>query len=278
MTYLKDSIYHTSLPIKVINEKQLLSKYPEIGCGEEGSVFRYDGKTAIKVFDFFEEKEKLIGKFAKIEELSRLKDKNFCFPKGLVGYLNLKKEGYFMDLVNPNPSCYDFSRLDSLKDIKQVLEYIITADKAIERMHKKGIVLGDIRDDHILIDSSNQVKFIDTDNYAYLDYEHDLLPGRSNWFKYTYNRETSRIDNDIFVYTIVALQHLITGSIIKMHRTDEYFKKVIDALEVNDEVKEGLRLILSDAENKPHLNKVLKKVNPDIELTERIDTSSLYFR
>lgn len=183
-----------------------------------------------------------------------------------------------MDLVNPNPSCYDFSRLDSLKDMKKVLEYIIIADKAIERIHKKGITLGDIRDDHILIDKDNTIKFVDTDNYAYLDYDYDLIPGRSNWFKHTYNKDVSKKDSDIFVYTLVALQHLITGSIVKVHKSDEYFKKIIDNLDVNLEVKDGLRLILSDASNKPYFNKVLKKVNSEIELTSRLDTSSLYFR
>lgn len=278
MSYVKDSIYHTSLPIKVVDEKKLLTKYPCLGSGEEGSVFKYDEKTAIKVFEFFEKREKLTNKFAKIEELARIKDKNFCFPKGLVGYLNLKKEGYYMDLINPNPSCYDFSRLDGLKDMKKVLEYIMIADKAIGRIHKSGITLGDIRDDHILIDKSGEVRFVDTDNYAFLDYDYDLIPGRRNWFKRTYDKETSRIDNDIFVYTIVALQHLVTGSIVRLHMSDEYFVKVINALDVSQEVKDGLRLILSDAENKPHLNKVLKRVNPDIELTKRLDISSTYFR
>lgn len=278
MSYVKDSIYNTGLPIMVVDEKKLLTKYPCLGSGEEGSVFKYDEKKAIKVFEFFEERQKLTDKFAKIEELARVKDKNFCFPKGLVGYLDLKKEGYYMDLVNPNPRCYDFSRLDSLKDMKKVLEYIIIADKAIERIHKKGFTIGDIRDDHILIDKFGEVRFIDTDNYAYLDYDYDLIPGRSNWFRNTYHKEISKVDNDIFIYTIVALQHLVTGSIVRLYMSDEYFRKVINALDVSDEVKDGLRLILSDAENKPHLNKILKKVNPDIELTERIDVSSTYFK
>ena len=279
MSYIKDSIYNTGLPIKVIDEKDLsifVNKYPQLGNGEEGLVFRYDRKTAIKVFECFEEREKLKNKFAKIEELARLKDENFCFPKGLVGYLNLKKEGYFMDLVNPNPGCYDFSRLDRLKDMKKVLEYIITADKAIQRIHKKGLILGDIRDDHILIDKSNTIKFVDTDNYMYLDYYYDLVPGRASWLYHTYGKKPSAVDNDIFVFTIMALQHIVSGTIIKMQRNDNYFKELINSLDVNKEVKEGLRLILSDAEDKPYLGKVLKKISEN-ELSTRKNLENLNF-
>lgn len=272
MTYIKDSIYDTSLPIKVIDEKDVMrlhSKYPCLGSGEEGSVYKYDKKTAIKVFETFEAREKLKGKFVKIEDLARLKDENFCFPKGLVGYLNLKKEGYYMDLVNLNPSCHDFSRLDSLRDMKKVLEYIIAADKAIQRIHKKGIILGDIRDDHILIDKTSTIKFVDTDNYKYSDYGYDLVPGRANWFYHTYGKHTSDTDNDIFVFTIMALQHFVHGTIIKMQKNDNYFRELINSLDVNEEVKDGLRLILSDAQNKPYLGKVLKKVKEDELLTRK---------
>ena len=266
MTYIKDSIYNTGLPLIVIDDNKRFSKYPQIGYGEEGSVHKYDRKKAIKVFEFFEDREKLKQKFEKIEELARIKDKSFCFPIGLVGYLNLKKEGYYMDLVNPMHKCNDFSELANLKDMKKILEYILMADKAIERIHKRGIIIGDLKADNIMIDKCGEVKFIDTDNYAYGDYNFDIVPCRSKWFYQTFNKECSGRDNDIFVYAMMALQYFVKGTNISKNKRDEYFKELIALLNVSPEVKDGLRIILSDAPNKPYVGKVLKKINLDEEL------------
>ena len=57
VTYKKESIYDTGLPIIVIDDNKRFSKYPQIGYGEEGSIHKYDNKRAIKVFEFLEEKE-----------------------------------------------------------------------------------------------------------------------------------------------------------------------------------------------------------------------------
>ena len=274
MTYIKDSIYNTSLPIVIINKYDQFRKYSEIGHGEEGSVLKYNNKKALKVFDSFINREKLPQKFKKIEELARIKDKSFCFPKGLVGFLDLKKEGYFMDLVEPLEKCKDFSELDGLKDMKKILEYILMADRAIERIHKKGIILGDIKDDNILINKCGEIKFIDTDNYAYGDYDFDLIPCRSNWFYVTFGKKCSRVDNDIFVYTMMALHHLFRGK-VKIYRSDDYFKRMIKYLDVSKEVKDGLSIILSDAKDKPYVGKVLKKINTEERLISEDNISRL---
>ena len=47
----------------VIDDNQRFKKYPQIGYGEEGSIHRYNDKRAFKVFDFFEDREKLKNKF-----------------------------------------------------------------------------------------------------------------------------------------------------------------------------------------------------------------------
>ena len=275
MSYVKDSIYHTSLPIIVIDDNKRFGKYPQIGYGEEGSIHKYNNKKAIKVFEFFEDREKLTRKFEKIEELAKIKDKSFCFPIGLVGYMDLKKEGYYMDFVNPMDECKDFNDLDKLKDMKKVLEYLLIADKAIERIHKKGIIIGDIKDDNIMIDKVGEVKFVDTDNYAYYDYAFDLVPVRSKWLEHTFGKEMSGKDNDIFVFTMMALQYFIKGTNIRMNKSDEYFKKLIKHLNVSTEVKDGLRIILSDAPNKPYVGKVLKKINLDEQIISKSNIDKL---
>ncbi len=174
-----------------------------------------------------------------------------------------------MDLVNPDTECKDFSKLDRLKDMKKVLEYLIMADKAIERIHKKGIIIGDIKDENILIDKSGNIKFVDTDNYKYLDYDYDLLPSRSKWLKYLYNKDITDIDNEKFVYTILALDSLVKGISVKRNRNVNFLNKLIDYLDVSNEVKDGFRILLSDAPNKPYVSKVLKKIEPTDEIISK---------
>ena len=262
MAYIKDSIYNTGLKITVIDEDKLFKKYPQIGFGEEGSIYKYNDKKAIKIYEYFGFREKLPFKFEKLEELGRIKDKSFCFPQGLVGYLDLKKEGYLMELVEPMEKCKDFSELKFLKDTKKMLEYLILADSAIARIHRKGVILGDIKDDNIMINKSGEVKFVDTDNYRYQEYDYDLLPSRSSWGYQIYGKKMNDRDNDILVFTIMALQHFMDGILLKHQKKPEFFKDLIELLDVSKEIKDGLSIIFSDAPNKPYMGKILKKINP----------------
>lgn len=259
MGYIKDDLHNTTLPTLIIEEKKRYKDYPQIGFGDEGSVHKYNDQIAFKTFDFISNKEKLPRKFEKMELLGQLYDEAACFPVGLVGYEDKKKEGYYYDLVNPLKECENFGYLQFLKEMKQLVEYIIQADEAIQRFHKMGIILGDIKPNNIMIDCNENVKFVDTDNWIYADYGFDIEPSRASWLNDTFKKKFAMIDNDRFVFAIMALQYFVKGTII--NRSDEYFKKMIEWMNTSQEVKDGLRLILSDADEKPYIGSVLKKIN-----------------
>ncbi len=259
MSYIKDDLYNTNLPTLIIKKN---NNYNKIGLGAEGTVYKYNDQLALKFFNFFKDRNSYMKKFKKIELLSKLKDPNACFPIGLVGYEDEKKEGYFHDLVDTTNGYKNFELLNFLNDLKQILEFVIDADLAIQRFHKMGIILGDIKGDNIMINNNNSVKFIDTDNWMYNGYEFDLIPGRATWLSDTFKKEFSPIDNDKFVFAIMAIQYFVDGSIIRLHKSDNYFKNLIKFMNVSKDVKDGLRLIFSDAKDKPYIGPILKEINP----------------
>lgn len=91
MSYIKDDLYKSVLPILIIEEKKRYKEYPQIGFDDEASIHKYNEKIAFKIFDFIRDKEKLHRKFEKIELLGKLDDVSACFPIGLVGYEDKKK-------------------------------------------------------------------------------------------------------------------------------------------------------------------------------------------
>lgn len=62
MSYIKEDLYNTALPTLIIEEKKRYREYPQIGSDDEGSVHKYNEQIAFKVFDFIQDKEKLIKK------------------------------------------------------------------------------------------------------------------------------------------------------------------------------------------------------------------------
>ncbi len=269
MSYIKDDLYNTSLPTLIIERKKRYKEYPQIGFGVEASIHKYSEQIAFKTFDFIRDKEKLPKKFEKIELLGQLTDPAACFPIGLIGYEDKKKEGYYCDLVKPLKNYKDFDYLQFLKDMRQLLGYIIQADEAIQRFHKMGLILGDIKGDNIMLDCNGNVKFVDTDNWMYNDYGFDVYPSRIDWLNSTFNKKFSLIDNDRFVFAMMAIQFFVDSSIIRLHRSDNYFKKLIELMDVSQEVKEGLRLIFSDANEKPYIGPILKKINPEQKIISK---------
>lgn len=269
MSYIKDNLYNTALPTLIIEEEKRYKEYPQIGFGDEASIHKYNEQIAFKTFDFIRDKEKLPRKFEKIELLGQLSDVAACFPIGLVGYEDKKKEGYYYNLVTPLKNYKDFDYLQFLKDTRQLLGYIIQADEAIQRFHKMGIILGDIKGDNIMLDCNGNVRFVDTDNWMYNDYGFDVYPSRADWLSNNFNKKFSLIDNDRFVFAMMAIQYFIDGDIIRLHHSDVYFKKLIEFMDVSQEVKDGLRLIFSDANGKPYIGPILKKINPEQKIISK---------
>ena len=271
MSDIKRSIYDTNLPTLIVNKWDLGEKYPEIGSGDEGTIYNYNNQYALKTFSLFRSieyfyGERLTSKFAKLEAMCSLKDESFCFPIGLLGFKDLYKEGCYMDLIQYDKDKKDFNYLKKLEDIQIILKYILKADDAIQRIHSKGVRIGDIKESNILIDLNGNPIFIDTDNYAFQDFSFDLIPDRAYCLEERYGKPSSLKDNDIFLFSMMALKLLTHNNDFRYLQSDEQLTQLINDLNVSIEVKEGLKLIFSDSQNKPYIGPILQKINPKHDL------------
>lgn len=246
----------------VVRKDDLGTLYPMIGSGIEGCVYNYQDSYALKHLSLFRILERYFridfsNKFKKLEKLSLLEDESFCFPIGLLEFEDLCFEGYFMKLIKSDKSKKDFNFLSKLKDKDEVSSYLIEADSAIKRAHSLGLILGDIKEENILIGDDGKVYFIDTDNYSYQDFGFDLVPKSAMMLKNIYGRDFDSWDNDKFLFTLMAIKIMTGDSFLSSQLRDtSLLDLAISKLDLDKEVKEGLRLILSDADDKPYFSQV----------------------
>ena len=286
MTYIREDlkIGNTSLPTLGIEKDNLFTEYAIIGSGNEGKVFNYENKYAIKIFR--EETEYtpvgyLPRKYEKIEELANmiatqgsLEDLLTPFPLGLVYYKGERtiqgtenKEGFYENIIIRNKTHPTFFTLFRLEDYKKI-PYIKMGGQALRKLHQMGFVLGDIKSENILITQSKKVAFIDSDNWKFGNFDYDLPPINSDFSDKEYDSK----DNDKFLLALESMQVFLKGQQISNDRGKSgfhsryFFNKLIEMANLQPEEKEGLRQIFSDSPNKPYIDEVLNYLDPEIEL------------
>ena len=247
----------------IILNDDLISNYQHIGTGGEGDIYKYDGNVAIKRFYKYNDKKR---KYQMIRDLCELKDKSFCFPLGLVKNEQDEYLGYYMPLVDTKEDMETFAYLLVLRDQRKKLEYFIKADEAMQRIHKLGIAIGDIRENNILIDKNDNPVFIDTDNYSYFDSKYNFDDIRLHWLEMIYHKKFSKMDIDKYLYALMIMDTFSYYANLYEMQSDEFFEDYISLLNVDNETKEGLRLIFSDSHDKPYIGPILKRIKPDREI------------
>jgi serine/threonine protein kinase len=262
MVSTSNFVYVTNLPVIIINKSELDSKYKYIDSGAEGLVYNYQNTYALKIFHkmLYEYGNQQIEKMSKVEEISKLKDEAFCFPIGLIGFEDYSKHGYYMQYIETNPKNPSFAELDGIVDTEKALELLIKADAAIKRIHEKGVIIGDLRGCNILIDNDNNPHFIDTDNYAYDNYDISLAHNCLRFLINTYNSCIDLTDNDKALFTLLALRILTGNSAFNCYQTKEGLSYQLERLHIDSEAKEVLNTIFSDSPNKPYLGPTLKRI------------------
>ena len=255
----------TNLPILKIEEKELYDYSSFLGEGTEGKVFQRDD-LAFKIFHLKNLKKILSCKYKKIELLSKLDDSSFCFPMGLFTFNNKYINGYYMPLIKIGK----YKNMDELlyksNDIPKMIKCLCKASDAIERLHKLGVTIGDIRPTNIMLNQNDEPIFIDTDDYSIGGYDYDLNLQCVDYLYDIYHHHFSYEDIDKFLLGILAIQPLLEGTVIESQMLskygDEYFQNLIHYMNIDNEIKDALRLIFSDSQNKPYIGPILKRINP----------------
>ena len=259
--------------ILVLDKKQIKEEYVRIGFGVEANVYNYFNRYALKIFsnDFYGKgkKRELNRKMKKVESLIKISDPSFCFPIDLIVDSELNKIGYYMNLLALKMD--DITQLSDLKekykiskDKMSIFKILMNADRAIARIHRKGVIIGDIHGHNIIIDKNNNPRFVDTDNYKYNDYDYDVQPWRTKIYEKHYGKIYNLKDNDIFLYAILVLEFL-TGNepLYDYMNVKDYFKQVLNDLNINKQIKSGLKYIFSDSMNKPYIHEIISGIDPN---------------
>lgn len=237
-----------------INVDKLNDKYKRIGRGCEGRIYRYNHKYSLKIFH---NREFKMDQLQKISAMFNENDPSFCFPIGFVKDYDGNILGYYAELVKYYKSLKDFNSLERYDNLSLIIDYIIQADDAIRRAHDNRIILGDIKGDNIMINKKGIIKFVDTNNYKYKDFDFNLKPINSMYLNRAYKNNNLK-DNDIFIFSLFSLFLLTKNYVFSGLSSAESYNRTINKWDINRELKEGLELIFSDYENKPYFGDILK--------------------
>lgn len=144
-------------------EKNSLVIGKEIGSGGEGIVFQIGEGKVYKEFSSYDEKrsEKLI-------ELKNIKKDTLAAPIDLIKEGN-KIVGYTMKEVT-GQSLKVFLALTergAKKNIKRdtLIDIALNITRTFQYLHERNILVGDVSDNNILIDSNQNIYFIDIDSF-----------------------------------------------------------------------------------------------------------------
>lgn len=137
--------------------------------GGEGSVYTTYNNMMAKVY----KKESI--NYVNYKKISKMIDMNvynqfICWPRDLL-YIDGTFIGYLMDEVKNSKTLLtlrigNFSTMNHLERFKLCLNFL----KNVNYLHEKGVLIGDLKPDNILVKSPEEVYFIDCGCYQIDDY------------------------------------------------------------------------------------------------------------
>lgn len=247
----------------IVKDPVLYSQCKIVGRGDEGTVFNYQNKFAIKIFTRYktaENRSKLERKLAKVQEMTSLRDPGVAFPLGLVSSNGKEVDGYYTRLIQGIDGLKDFTELKKLKDLRKAIVLLQKGDQTLKKIHDKGIALGDIKGNNILIDDSENPVFIDIDNAKYKHHMFDLIPDRAGCLYQMFHGPMSFQDNDKLLYALMALYIITKDKRFDFHSRKEDIQEALRNLHSDRQTQEILYDIFSDSINKPYVGEVLPRI------------------
>jgi tRNA A-37 threonylcarbamoyl transferase component Bud32 len=164
----------------------------KIAQGGEGSIyeFKQSNKYApsavvpkqcyIKIYHESIIDQARVDKIKLIIGNKSLKIDGVCFPLAMIYNKENEPVGYVMKRASQNREVYDLQRSLMIRPELEKLFYgwkrhnlvavCLNIVNTINAIHKYNILLGDINEQNILVDSNSQVYFIDTDSYQIENY------------------------------------------------------------------------------------------------------------
>lgn len=192
---------------------------PNLGEGGEGAVFATDTPCVAKIY---KPEKATPQKLAKIQTLlgKKLECSGICLPKALLYNFQDEFVGYLMDCAE-GEKISGFYRIESLREKfrhwirRDLVELCITILKKIDYLHGKGIVLGDINLNNILVKSPKEVYLVDCDSYQV-----DCFPCPVGTIQFTppelqnkgcYGTYLRSVGNENFAVAVLLFSLMVTG-------------------------------------------------------------------
>ena len=246
----------------IINRYDLFDNHQLIGEGDEGLVFNYDDKYAVKMFRDCDNRSQLVKlrlKLMKLKEMMSIHDDNINLPLGFVSFDGENVHGIYSRLIKHN-KLFDFNDLTLINDKSERARYLIEGDNILQRIHEKGFIVGDVKPDNIMINDLDEVVYIDCDNYKYKNYLFDTIPTRAGFYFRVYGHDLAYQDNDKLVYTIMALELLTGDEAFNVRQNHEGLIRAVKRLNLDSDVERELREIISPKRDKPYVGETIKKM------------------
>ena len=189
-----------------------LAKAKEIAAGGEGKIYEHptDKKKVVKIYHQPRKKEyadhlKLLSglgnRFVEPKEIY-FTDKGQCAGFDM-NYVNFSHYWLFNNLFNKG-----FCNSNGI-DKSFKLKVLQELSEAINEVHSKGIVIGDLNQYNIFVGKNGTILFVDTDSYASTVYPHSgvILDDIRDWTTLDINKSTDSWSYDILAFWITTFCH-----------------------------------------------------------------------
>lgn len=201
-----------------ISSKEL-SSYKKIGNDHfhiESNLYLNDGIVYKKIItdDWLDEKKNIINYFM---------DKQFKETVNPID--NLYVDNKFSGYVMPYFDGFTIKNLSN-SDIRVKLKILKLCSLYLRNLHHEGIVVGDLSDYNIMY-NINEVKFIDTDSYGYLDNKPIIMPRILLRNKYIDEKYINTVFSDVYLLNLLVIQVLYD---IDVSKTGKMIGKDINKL------------------------------------------------
>lgn len=218
--------------------------------GSEGIVYKYNNQ-AIKIF---KSNYMSLNKLKKIKILKNMEMEHFQLPQEVIINKVFNPIGYTMDYVDFKT---DVSLLldDKRLTVRQKLLFLNKTEELLKVAHNNGIVIGDMNLFNFLIDTNDDVKAIDTDNYKIGKLENDIKPDLFFPLYKKLIKDEVTEDTDKFSFMLHALKDLVGKENIDCDRMIDDVKYVdafIDSLVIPNQLKDFVYKQLHNKDSKKY--------------------------
>ena len=153
--------------------------------GYEGKILLYNNDLVLKQFEkYLNIYIDFEAKKYKLERLASRKLSRIIVEPSKLVYVEGDFSGYLM------PKISNAMHIDSIRDYQKLLIVYSKLFKDLEELHKKNVIVGDVKPANILVDYKYQTKFIDVDSMGIDEFPIDHAEYRSTEAKMLPNYNT----------------------------------------------------------------------------------------